>query len=326
MRNAFADEITKIGQENPRLLLLAGDIGNKLFDRFKAAQHDRFFNCGIAEANMISVAAGLALNGFRPVCYTITPFITARCLEQIRVDICYHEAPVIFVGVGAGLSYANNGATHHSCEDIAMLRGLPGLVILCPADPSEVRSALRAAVASHKPVYLRLGKKGEPQILEHNNPFTIGKAQNIVIGDEVAILSCGTMLPTALEVSKLLAVQGKQFSVWNFPTVKPMDQRALEQICRGHALIVTLEEHSHLGGFGSAVLENLADLGLTQTRLLRLGTSDRFLHEGGEQEHARKLYGLDIQSVAARITEAQNRIRRDLTLEGLVEQSVSHQS
>ena len=146
MRNAFATEITALAAADERVVLLAGDIGNRLFDAFKARQPERFFNCGVAEANMTSVAAGMAMCGLRPVTYTITPFVTTRCLEQIRVDLCYHRLPVVIVGVGAGLSYASLGATHHACEDIALLRALPEMEVVCPADPMEVRLALRAAL------------------------------------------------------------------------------------------------------------------------------------------------------------------------------------
>lgn len=319
MRNAFADEITKVAQEDPRVLLLVGDIGNRLFDRYKAAQGVRFFNCGIAEANMISVSAGLALNGFRPICYTITPFITARCLEQIRVDVCYHEAPVIIVGVGAGLSYANNLATHHSCEDIAMLRSLPGLSIICPSDPLEVRAALRAAVSLNTPVYLRLGKKGEPTVHKSIPPFTVGTAISMKTGSEIAILSCGTMLPCAMEVAGNLSSSGLDTAVWSFHTVKPLDARTLNEVFAAYRLVVTLEEHSHLGGLGSAVSEWQSDFGPFPARLLRLGTSDRFLHEGGEQEHARFLFGLDPKAVVSRISEAHRRVVEPRPFAGLIE-------
>ena len=134
MRNAFSSEMTELAKTNERIVLLSGDIGNKLFDPFKALFPNRFFNCGVAEANMTSMAAGMALGGLIPVTYTITPFNTYRCLEQIRVDLCYHNLPVTIVGVGAGLSYASLGATHHSCEDIAILRSLPNMTVVCPGD------------------------------------------------------------------------------------------------------------------------------------------------------------------------------------------------
>src|SRR5712671_895994 len=151
MRNAFADEITKLGKEDKRVVLLSGDIGNKLFDKFKEHSEARFLNCGVAEANMMSVASGMALSGLRPFVYTITPFTTTRCFEQIRVDVCYHRAPVIIVGTGAGLSYAELGPTHHSLEDLALLRSLPEMIVFAPCDEVELRLGLRAALAQDGP-------------------------------------------------------------------------------------------------------------------------------------------------------------------------------
>src|SRR5262249_51467724 len=159
MRNAFGSEITALADADPRLILLSGDIGNRLVGAFQGRHPDRFYNCGVAEANMIGVAAGLGLSGLRPVAYTITPFITTRCLEQIRVDVCYHDVPVVIVGVGAGLAYASLGPTHHSCEDIAFLRSLPNMAVVCPGDPVEVRLALKASIATRESgTYIRLGK------------------------------------------------------------------------------------------------------------------------------------------------------------------------
>ena len=159
MRNAFADEVTRLSKEDPRVVLLSGDIGNKLFDSLKQVAAARFYNCGVAEANMMGVAAGMALSGLRPIVYTITPFITTRCFEQIRVDVCYHKAPVIIVGTGSGLSYAELGPTHHSLEDLAILRTLPGMRIVAPCDANELRSVLRQSLHDNSPTYIRIGKK-----------------------------------------------------------------------------------------------------------------------------------------------------------------------
>ena len=158
MRNAFAQEILAIARDNPRVVVLSGDIGNRLFDPYKAAFPDRFYNCGVAEANMVSMAAGLAASGLLPVCYTIAPFVTTRCLEQIKLDVCYHDVPVVIVGTGCGLSYAALGSTHHSFEDIAILRPLPGLRLASPADAPELRAVLRRAFDEPGPAYLRIGK------------------------------------------------------------------------------------------------------------------------------------------------------------------------
>jgi len=208
MRNAFASEITTLAKENHSIVLLSGDIGNRLFNEFKKKYPDRFFNCGVAEANMTGMAAGMAMCGLLPLTYTITPFNTTRCLEQIRVDVCYHNLPVIIVGVGAGLSYAGLGGTHHACEDIALLRALPNMNIICPGDAAEVRLALRAAFKIKSPVYIRLGKKNEPVIHKKEPIFEIGKGITIIKGKRVCILSTGNILPVAVDTAFLLEKQG----------------------------------------------------------------------------------------------------------------------
>ena len=167
MRNAFAKEITKIAKKNKKIILLSGDIGNKLFDEFKKTNVKRFINCGVAESNMTTVAAGLANIGFIPLTYTIASFNVYKTVEQIKLDICYQNKPVIIVGVGSGLGYSNLGTTHHSIEDIGVLNSLPNLNIICPADSNELVVLLRQIISSKKPTYLRLGKKNEPLIFKN---------------------------------------------------------------------------------------------------------------------------------------------------------------
>jgi transketolase len=304
MRNAFAKQITALGQQDPRVVLLSGDIGNRLFDDFKAKCPDRFYNCGVAEANMIGVAAGLALNGLRPVCYTITPFITYRCMEQIRVDVCYHDVPVTIVGTGSGLAYASLGATHHSCEEMGMLRLLPGMAVLAPADEWEVRAALKAALAHPHPVYIRIGKKGEPIVHKSEPEFTIGKAIPMRAGDDVCLLSAGVMLPIALEAADALAQRGVSAAVYSFHTIKPLDTELLNAAFAKYKLVATIEEHSVLGGLGGAVAELAAELPNPRARLLRFGTSDEFLHKTYEQEEAREHFGLTPAAITDRISRA----------------------
>lgn len=305
MRNAFADEVTKLAERDERIVLLAGDIGNRLFDSFKERCPDRFFNCGVAEANMTGVAAGLGLSGMRPITYTIAPFVTTRCLEQIRVDLCYHHVPAIITAVGAGLSYASLGATHHACEDIAFLRALPGMTVVCPADAHEVRGALRGALHQDGPVYLRLGKKGEPEIHDDVPPdFQIGRAITIRPGSEICLLSTGNTMPLALDAAVRLEDLEVSTRVVSFHTVKPLDEQLLAEAFANYAVVVTLEEHSLIGGFGSAVAEWLADRSPGAGRLLRIGTADRFIHEAGDQAHARSWYGLTAESIAERALAA----------------------
>jgi transketolase len=302
MRNAFADEMMRLAESDPRVMLLSGDIGNKLFDPFKKVDAKRFLNCGIAEANMMGVAAGLALNGLRPVVYTITPFTTTRCFEQIRVDVCYHEAPVVIVGTGAGLSYAELGPTHHSLEDLAILRTLPGMQVIAPCDATEMRQALRQALQSTHPTYIRIGKKGEPAIHDPNVDFKIGKAIKILDGKDILIVATGTLMPNVLTAAKILGVEGLSAQVASFHTIKPLDEDYLQQAFKGCKLVVTVEEHGRLGGLGSAVSEFISQFG-SHPPLLRLGTLDEFMHEMGTQEYARIRYGLDASGIARQILE-----------------------
>jgi transketolase len=280
MRNAFADELTALGNEDSRVVMLSGDIGNRLFDKFKDKHPSRFFNCGVAEANMMGVAAGMAMNGLRPVAYTITPFVTTRCLEQIRTDVCYHDVPVTIVAVGAGMAYAGLGPTHHACEDISFLRSIPNMVVICPADAYEVRGAMRAAMKQDRPVYIRMGKKGEPVVHKGRlEDFTIGKAITISEGSDVCLLS-------------------------SFHTVKPLDEECLKDAFGKFKLVATFEEHSLIGGFGSAVSEWLSDTDIKRQKFLRFGTPDAFFKKSGEQEYAREMLGLSAHQIADKIAHA----------------------
>lgn len=308
MRNAFANELTQIAKTDPRVVMLSGDIGNRLFDEFKTNCPGRYFNCGVAEANLIGVAAGLTMCGYRPVAYTIVPFITTRCLEQIRVDVCYHEQPVIIVGVGGGLSYASLGGTHHSCEDIAMLRSLPGMQVVCPADAMEVRGSIRAAFASNKPTYIRIGKRGEPVYHKAPPAFEIGKSITMRPGNDVALLSTGNAMPLALEAAEALgAASGGGISarVESFHTVKPLDEATLNEVFGRYKLVATIEEHSKIAGLGGAVAEWLVDRpSPLKARLLRFGTDDRFNHEAGSQEFARGNLGLTTKGIVETVKAA----------------------
>jgi len=301
VRNAFAAEVNAQAVSDSRVVLLSGDIGNRLFDPIKASAPDRFLNCGVAEANMMTVAAGMAMNGLRPVVYTIAPFVTTRCLEQIRVDVCYHQLPVVIVGVGAGLSYASLGATHHSCEDIALLRSLPNMTVISPADAHEVRGALRAALRHDGPVYIRIGKKGEPLVHDQEPEFNIGQAIVIRPGRRVAFLANGTVVKVALDAADRLGQLGLSPEVVSFHTVKPLDQATLTRVFDQFDLVVTVEEHSVMGGLGGSVAEWLADTEPRRARLLRVGTPDTFLHQAGEQNHAREVFGLTPEHIAERV-------------------------
>ena len=302
MRNAFADEITKIAIEDERLVLLSGDIGNKLFDKYKDAAPKRFYNCGIAEGNMMSVAAGLSLSGLRSIVYTITPFTTTRCFEQIRVDVCYHKAPVIIVGTGAGLSYADLGPTHHSLEDMAILRTLPEMSVIAPCDSNELRQALRAALKIDTPVYIRIGKKGEPDIHSNITNFKIGKSIIVKNGKDITLISSGTIISEVLEAAKKLEEKGISVEVVSMHTIKPLDEEYLLNASNKFKMIITIEEHGKIGGLGGAVSEWKSNNDNNVIHQI-FGTPDEFMHEVGSQEYAREKYGLVANNIANKVYE-----------------------
>jgi transketolase len=304
VRNAFASELLAAAREDPRVVLLSGDIGNRLFDPFKAAFPGRFVNCGVAEQNMAGVAAGMASCGLRPVVYTIASFATLRCLEQIRVDVCYHRLGVVIAGVGAGLSYASLGPTHHALEDVACLRSLPGMCVLCPGDPLEARAALRAALRREGPCYLRLGKKGEKAVHPSAPDFAIGRGLRLRAGSRACLIASGTTLPDCAEAARVLEERGVSAGLVSLHTVKPLDEALLEEVFSECDLAATVEEHGLAGGAGSAVAEWLCGRPGRRARLLRIGGPDAFFDEAGGTRHARARLGLDPAGIAASVLAA----------------------
>ncbi|MEW5724492.1 MAG: transketolase C-terminal domain-containing protein [Thermodesulfobacteriota bacterium] len=301
MRDAFAAELTTLAAADHRVVLLTADMGNRLFDAFRENNPDRFINCGVAEANMTGMAAGMAMCGLRPVTYTIAPFNTLRCLEQIKIDICYHNLPVVIVGAGAGLGYAGAGPTHQALEDIACLRVMPNISVICPGDAVEVRLALRAALGHDGPVYLRLGKKKEPVVHRDEPRFEIGRGLEVRAGSDACLLGTGNVLPLVLDTAVLLETKGVSARVVSMPWVKPLDEDLLADTFGRFEIVVTVEEHSVVGGFGGAVAEWLADHPGQPGRLVRFGLADRFHDCLGSQAAARRTLGLTPDALAARI-------------------------
>jgi transketolase len=303
MRNAFAEAVTEIADENQELIMLVGDIGNRLFNNFKEKHPRRFYNCGVAEAGMTGIAAGLASCGLQPITYTITPFNTLRCLEQIRLDVCYPDLPVIIVGTGSGLSYASLGATHHSMEDICILRSLPNMHVICPADIVEVKLALAEALRLKRPTYIRLGKKGEPGVHKKIPSFIIGKGITIQNGDEIALLGVGNMLSVAMDTAKLLKVKGLSVRVISMHTVKPLDEELLKELFTNYLTIAVIEEHGLAGGTGSAVLEWGSARRMDLLKLQCFGGPDKFLTSLGNQQQTRDEIGLNPLAISKKILE-----------------------
>ena len=303
MRTAFVRALTAAAAEDERVMLLTGDLGFKLFDEFAARYPGRFLNVGVAEATMAGVATGLALEGQRPFMYSIATFATLRCYEQIRNDVCYHRAAVTIVGVGGGYSYGANGPTHHALEDITIMRALPNMTVMCPADPAETEAAVRAILGHEGPVYLRLGRAGEPAVHPGTVALRIGESLRLRDGDDAALLSTGNMLAVAVAAADCLAARGVRARVVSMPTVKPLDVAAVEDAARRTRVVATLEEHTTIGGFGSAVAEHVAGLGV-RTPLLRLGAPDAFAHACGDPAFHRERCGRTAAAVAEGVLAA----------------------
>ena len=251
---------------------------------------------------MAGVASGLALEGKKPFIYSIVPFATLRCYEQIRDDICYHDADVTVVGVGGGYSYGPNGATHHALEDIAVMRVLPNMTVLCPGDPAETVAAVQALARHRGPAYLRLGRAGEPVVHATPVSFAVGDSLLVRDGRDVAVLSTGNMLATAVGVAEVLATRGVSCRVLSMPSVKPLDTVAIDAALTQTRVVATLEEHSRLGGFGGAVAEHVAERGLA-TIFRRFGAADHFAHVCGDQDFHRQANGLTAAQVAAALID-----------------------
>ena len=302
MRNAFIRGLTALAERDRRVVLLTGDLGFKIFDDFAARFPGRFYNAGVAEANMIGVAAGLALGGLKPFAYSIVPFATLRCLEQIRDDICYHEASVTVVGVGGGYSYGANGATHHALEDIAVMRCLPNMTVVCPGDPLEAELATLAAGLHAGPLYLRLGRAGDAAVHVPPLSFSIGRAIVVREGWECALIATGSALPVAVAAADRLATEGIGCRVVSMHTVKPLDEALLRGCAKECGALFTIEEHSLIGGLGSAVGEWLAASGV-RCLLRSFGAGDRFAHLCGSQEYLRRMEALTADQIAVSVRD-----------------------
>ncbi len=302
MRTAFVNTLLALAKENPDVMLLTGDLGFTVLERFRDELPDQFVNAGVAEQNMIGMAAGLAMSGKRVFTYSIIPFTTFRCLEHIRNDLCYHNLPVCVVGVGGGYSYGHMGSTHHSLEDISVMRSLANMTVICPGDPVEAEHAVRAIAKHNGPVYLRLGKSGEPQLHADDVQFQIGKAIQMRDGKHVTIIATSTMLETGMKTAQMLADQGTHARVLSMHTVKPIDEQAIERAANDTGLIVTIEEHSRIGGLGSAVAEVIAMKGLNAKQIL-CAAPDAFAELCGSQAYFRKQSGLEPDVIAEKILE-----------------------
>lgn len=304
MRTTFIRTLTALAEKEKDIMLITGDLGFTVLENFRDTLPNQYLNAGVAEQNMIGVAAGLAMSGKRVFVYSIIPFVTFRCLEQIRNDLCYHNLPVCVVGVGGGYSYGHMGSTHHALEDIAVLRSLANMTVICPGDPMETEAAVKAIAKLRRPCYLRLGKAGEPIIHDPKTfSFGIGKAIEITKGTTVALVSTSTTLGIAKETADLLQKQGLSVRLLSMHTVKPIDAEAIQEACTQKSLIVTVEEHSRIGGLGSAVAEAISHGGIPAKHLI-FAAPDHFAERCGSQTFFRERAGLTPHAITERVLSA----------------------
>jgi transketolase len=297
MRSAFSDSLVSAAKADPNVVLLTGDHGYALFDDFRRECSDKYINAGIAEQNMVGMAAGLARMGFRPIVYGLSAFIPVRVLEQIKLDVAHDNLPVIFIGDGAGFVYSHLGTSHQSTEDIACTRAIPNLSIYSPADRFEVTACMRLAYQSCSPVYLRLGKSDRGDVHRSMPDLRVPGLINLRPGRSggTAFIATGSMVRTALNIA---AESYPGASVWSAPFIKPIPHEAIAGICSRSDALVVFEEHSICGGLGSIVAEIASET--TPVRVLRVGVRDRFSHYCGTYEYLLEEHGL----TAAKIAEA----------------------
>jgi transketolase len=296
MRRAFAETLNQLATENPRIIFLTGDLGFQVFDSFRERFGPRYVNVGVAEAQMVCAAAGLALEGWRPITYSIASFMTARAFEQIRVCVCYPQLPVLIVGAGGGYGYSSSGVTHHAADDLALMSVLPGMTVMAPGDPNEVAQLLPQAMQLPGPAYFRIMGVGEPR-LDTDAPIKLGKARELRKGDRIAILCTGDMASVVMKAVDTLKPEKIFPAVYHIHTVKPFDNEALDQIAERVEMIIVVEEHVPLGGLGAAV-SAWSVRNEKKTRIVRLGPPDALVMGNPKRTELQQGLHYDAKAIA----------------------------
>ncbi len=300
MRTTFFARLLTAAVENPDIVLITGDLGFGVLEPFIATCPGQFINAGVAEQNMTGLAAGIALAGGKVFTYSIGNFPTLRCVEQIRNDVAYHGADVTVVAVGGGLAYGALGPSHHATEDLAIMRAIPGLAVAAPGDPAETEAVVADLLAHAGPAYLRLGKTGERTMHTGAVRMERGESLELRAGGDIAMFTTGAILELAAEAADLLELAGISVSLRSFPWLDPLDIAAILVAADRYEAIVTVEEHSIVGGLGSAVAEILAEIP-GAAPLTRVALPPRFTSPVGDQNYLRSVHGLDPAAVSARV-------------------------
>jgi transketolase len=299
MRQTCLKEVHELARRDPRVVFIGSDLGVGTLDAFKTEMPDRFFMEGVSEANIIGMAAGLALDGFIPYVNTIATFLTRRCYEQTVLDLCLHELPVRLIGNGGGLVYAPLGPTHEAIEDIAIMRAIPNMTIVAPADAVEMSRIMPLTLEWPGPVYIRLGKGGDPIVTADHPVERLGQAVHVRSGDAALLVTTGVSLQVALAAASELSAAGLEAAVLHYPTVKPLDTQALLDAARHVPVVVSVEEHSIVGGLGGSVAETLLEANLdAMPAFKRIGVPDVFPDQYGSQASLMQRYGITAAAVA----------------------------
>jgi transketolase len=301
MRSVFNEELIRIAEKDKRIFMILSDIGYGEIEPFRDAFPGRWFNCGVAEQNMTGVACGVAMEGNIAITYSIANFPTLRCLEQIRNDVCYHNANVKIVIIGGGLAYGALGVSHQATEDIAIMRALPNMVVVCPCDFAEARAATHAMIAHDGPVYYRCGYKKEPTV--HHGPieFAFGKAIRVRDGKDLTFIFTGTIGNQVIPAADALEKDGVSCRVLSMHTVKPIDRDAIVAAAGETGGVVVVEEHQVTGGLGGAVAETLCEAGVAPRRFLEIGLPDVYVSKVGTHEWLLDQYGLSTDKIVDRV-------------------------
>lgn len=289
MRKTFINTLIDLARKDKDIVLITPDMGFSVLEPFFEEFPERSFNSGIAEQNTVSMASGLALMGKKPYVYTIIPFLVERAFEQVRLDVAYMNTNVKLVGIGAGFTYGAAGATHHAIEDISLMRSLPNMTVCCPGDNNEAEQIVHQSVLNDKPMYIRIGRHSRG--IFNNNELEIGKASILEKGEDIAIISTSNMLPDAAYYCKQLKEQGRKPYLISMHTIKPLDKEVILNLVDRGVEIQTMEEHSIIGGLGSAVAEVIAESG-KGIKFKRVGIPDEFSHYIGSQKYIKKQFGL----------------------------------
>ena len=308
MRATCQNMVYDLAKRDKRVIFIGSDLSPGLLADMKKEMPERWYMEGITEANVIGMAAGLAMEGYVPYVNTIATFITRRCYEQVAVDLCLHELPVRLIGNGGGLVYAPLGPTHLAIEDIAIMRALPNMTVTAACDAQEMVRLMNCTLDWPQPIYIRLAKGGDPVVSREENGFAIGKAIPMVRARSrrsVVLMATGVMTTNCLAAADLLSKDGHDVSVVHFHTVKPLDEEAVLEFADGAELVVTVEEGTRIGGFGSAVTDVLVEkLGVAIPPVVRIGLPDAFPHKYGLQEELFEVFGLTPAQIAARTVKS----------------------